>query len=333
MCKNAKSVGIMSHINPDGDGFCASLALSHILHKHSIESRIVVDEPVFTKFDYLMSAIMDSSGKLPRENTIVGFRPEMRFDLLIILDCNSYSRLGDRATLLEYAQQVILLDHHESEGSTISAGVSYIDTTHVSTGVILFQIFGDEIALFEPADRKYIADCLYTTILNDTNNFSNANTNPESYEVSATLCAWGMKPKDMYDAFFQSFTPDEMRYLGNVLSTIETLRDGRILFMHSSLDMLHRNNLETDNLQNTTRWVQGVKGLDAIIYAREEQPGSFRISLRSLKLNVNNIAASFGGGGHKNASGCGIMGTFSEVRQMILEAVSKSLDEFDASLS
>lgn len=312
-------IGIMSHVNPDGDGLCASLALQRLLLRLSYASSIVVDEGNLDRFAFLM-----------QDSTIELYRPELNYDMVIVLDCNSGGRLGMRQALLESATTIILLDHHERENGVIPAQFSYIDPAYVSVGAILFELFKEDIRQLDEKDRKHIAACLYTTILNDTNNFTNANVNPEVFRVAGEITALGIAPHLIYKEYFLNHSAYEMRYVGEVLSTIELHLDERILFMHSSLEMLERNALGSEEVLSITRWVQGVKGLDVIVYFREEAPELFKLSLRSLKLDVNLIALKFGGGGHKNAAGCHINGSLDSIKAQIKELLVNSLEKHAA---
>ncbi len=307
-------IGIMSHVNPDGDGFCASLALQRFFKNMALESKIILDESSFEQFFYQMD-----------DSVVVEYSPNLSFDLLIIMDCNSTNRLGKRADLVSKARRVILIDHHEQEGDLIENDFCYIDTSHVSTGVILFGALENDIEQMEKSDRKYIAECIYTTILNDTNNFRNLNTNSEAFEVSAVLARWGVVPQQMYSKFFDNYSPSEMRFIGETLATVETFYQGRILYMQSTLEMAGRNGLLDTESSNMTRWVQGLRGVDAIIYAREDKAGIYRLSLRSLVLNVNAIAVAYGGGGHKNASGCTISGDITQIKAQLIETFIQEL--------
>jgi phosphoesterase RecJ-like protein len=57
----------------------------------------------------------------------------------------------------------------------------------------------------------------------------------------------------------------------------------------------------------------------------EVKSGQYKISLRSKKVNVNAIAAQFGGGGHVLASGCLICGEYEEVVEKLTYAVYQNL--------
>jgi len=93
--------------------------------------------------------------------------------------------------------------------------------------------------------------------------------------------------------------------------------------------MAQRNGINPGDVLNVTRWVQGVKGIDAIIFIREEDPGLFKLSFRSMKVDVNRFAARYGGGGHRNASGCHLDGALEQIKATVLEDMGLALREAD----
>ena len=59
-----------------------------------------------------------------------------------------------------------------------------------------------------------------------------------------------------------------------------------------------------------------VKDIQAVAFFKEIAPDSYRISMRSKgDVDVNRVANTFGGGGHKNAAGCSLNGAYPDVRK------------------
>ena len=323
LVQNAKSIALTTHLNPDGDGFCASLALQRILTQMGKPNLIITDADDLSRYVFLLeNQIIPASEILPFSKC-----NSTEFDLVFVLDCNSYDRLGERRSLVDKAKWTILLDHHVVEHNPIKADLSFIDTKYASVGAIIYSWLKPQIIALNEGDRLFVANCLYTTILNDTNNFTNANTNEAVFLLASELSELGVTPHVLYKEFFQNNTAEEMCYVGETLATIELHNERRILTMHSTLEMRLRNKLDPDSVMNITRWVQGVHGLSGIIYLREEEPGLFKISLRSVKLNVNAIAVQYGGGGHRQASGCTIAGNLADIKASLIRDVSKAIED------
>lgn len=318
LLKAEMPIGIVSHVNPDGDGFCASLFMAGWLKLHGRDAVIITDGDDLERFSHLLG-----------DAKVISYKDDLSFSSLVVLDCNSMGRLGKRAELVNKAERVWLIDHHVVEHGLIPAHHSFIDQTHVCVGAILFSALEQELTALPETERTYLASCLYTTILNDTNNFTNGNTDAAVLELAGRVSAMGIKPHLLYRAYFQNQSWQEMRYTGEVLSTIEVHYGGRVLLLWSSLEMAARNGINPGDVLNVTRWVQGVKGIQAIVFIREEQPGHYKLSFRSMKVDVNRLAAAYGGGGHVNASGCHMSGELGSIKERVLADLGLALESAD----
>jgi len=308
--KEAKSIGLTTHINPDGDGLCTCLALKRILKHLGYEAEIIVDELNLDRYNYLNA-----------NEELIAYQDDLVYELLVVIDLHDYSRLSDRVHLAEKAKTVAVLDHHEIEDDLMDCTFSWVKTSAVCTGWMLNEMFKTVIRTMSAEDMLYVGNCLYTTLLNDTNNFTNANTDKHSFELSAALCNYGTKPYLIHRLFMVSRTPVELKLVGEILSTIELYDDGKILFMHSTREMLTRNNLDDEATSNITRWVQDLKGVETIAYFREENTDDYRLSLRSKTINVHSIAIQYEGGGHLQASGCHCLGTLPDIKRLMLDKI------------
>ncbi|MEL6898376.1 MAG: DHHA1 domain-containing protein, partial [Planctomycetota bacterium] len=71
-----------------------------------------------------------------------------------------------------------------------------------------------------------------------------------------------------------------------------------------------------------------IAGTQAAVIMIEQPSGGFKLSFRSrCAMNCNDVAANFGGGGHKAAAGAFLNGTLQEVQDQVLPIVRKSLQE------
>jgi len=69
-----------------------------------------------------------------------------------------------------------------------------------------------------------------------------------------------------------------------------------------------------------------VKDILAVAFFKEITPNCYRISMRSKgSVDVNRVAAVFGGGGHHNASGCSLEGPYPEVRRKLVAELARAL--------
>ena len=69
-----------------------------------------------------------------------------------------------------------------------------------------------------------------------------------------------------------------------------------------------------------------IKGVEVTMLFKEEEPGAFRVSLRSREaVDVSAVAHVFGGGGHSRAAGFRQQGALEEIRSRLLAVVEELL--------
>ncbi len=316
LLSKAKSIALTTHLNSDGDGMVALFALQEILWQKGLDSTIISDGEDLARYDFLM-----------HKAKVLPFEESMQYDATIVVDCNSYDRLGQRRALVDRADNVAIIDHHILEHNPIEGDLLHIDYRQVSVGAMVWQLFEDEIKSYEPDLRNFIARCTYVSILNDTNNFVNANSKKDVFELAAKLCDEGIEPHVLNREFFHNYSANEILYNGRTLSTLTMELDGRVLFLYSDYALAQSLNYDPENKMSVVRHVQGVAEAEGVIYCQEKSPDVWKVSLRSLILNVQEIAARFGGGGHRRASGLTIEGSLAKVKETLLREFEKALEE------
>ena len=307
------SICILTHKNPDGDGLSAALAMQEIISEKGKSADVILEYPCPEAYDFLQG----------EERTKV-FSDHMIYDLLIVLDCHEEERLGRCTPLIPTAKKIVVIDHHVLQ-ELIPEASTFINTETVSAGAIIFNIYEKELESFPPDKANYIATAIFTTILNDTDNFLNRNTDAETFSISSKLMRYGIIPGYITEHFLLSNTADHMRFVGEVLATLETYDYDKVLFMHATQEMMHRNGLDNTATSKLTRWVKGTRSVQALACLVEVRKNRYRLSLRSNYIDVNKVAVKFGGGGHKKASGCELKGSLREVKKTILEEFREQL--------
>jgi bifunctional oligoribonuclease and PAP phosphatase NrnA len=70
-----------------------------------------------------------------------------------------------------------------------------------------------------------------------------------------------------------------------------------------------------------------VKEIEAVVFFKQEKCDEYRVSLRSKGDDDSNvIAKEYGGGGHKNASGCTITGPIEQLQKTLVEKIEGAID-------
>ena len=107
-----------------------------------------------------------------------------------------------------------------------------------------------------------------------------------------------------------------------MLQRAESHRSDRLILtwqMIADKEQLHAHQRGEDDLY---RLLQTVKGNMVVVLIKEEGKGVFSVGLRSTSaVDVGAVAASFGGGGHRQASGFDIRGSLDSVKKAVMEAL------------
>jgi phosphoesterase RecJ-like protein len=125
---------------------------------------------------------------------------------------------------------------------------------------------------------------------------------------------------------YDSSTMARLRLMGAVLHNLEFEGGGRAALATLTLELLQRTGATQEDSEGLINIPLTVKEIQAVAFLKEIAPDSFRVSLRSKgSVDVNRVANIFGGGGHKNAAGCTLNGSYADVRKKIVSELTRAL--------
>ncbi|MGA8939096.1 MAG: DHH family phosphoesterase, partial [Acidobacteriaceae bacterium] len=241
-------------------------------------------------------------------------------DAAILLECDSLDRCSlDRS---EYDAATpgltINIDHHRSGREF--ADFNWIDPEAAAVGCMIYDL---AVAAGVPISHA-MADCLYAAILTDTGSFNYPSTTASTFAMAEHLVRSGANPNRIAAAVYFSNPASKVHLLGIALSNIQI--DGAVSWSHVTLEEMERVGATVEDCEGVANHLIGIAGVEAAAFLRElPEQGQFRLSLRSrYRLDVSVIAERFGGGGHRNASGCSMEGTLAEVTQSIVGQLRKA---------
>ncbi len=306
-------IGVISHHRPDGDAIGSTLALGLALRAQGKQVRFLNQDAVPERFAFLPGA--EQVETLPAE-----FPPELT--LLIAVDTGDVKRLGDAGEVFfASAPATANIDHHGTNSGY--AGLNVVEGGAAACGCVLMKMFA---ALGWPLSLP-MAEALYAAISTDTGSFQYSSTTPEVMRQVAQLLELGVDVGEVNRRLYQELAPESITVQREVLNNICFEAGGAI--SHYSMTAARKEALALDleatkDLVDIIRVIRGVKV--AAIF-EEIDGGRIRISLRSkdARVNVAEIAARFGGGGHAMASGIRMRGALAEVRQAVLAAIEEVL--------
>ena len=302
LLKAAKKLVIVSHVSPDGDTLGSSLALMHALCMLGKEVIMNVDDDISTVYSFL-PGIAEYRRFAPEESVDA--------DLLVIVDASSADRAGNALDVVK-SPAVLNIDHHKT--NTRFADYLYLDSDAAATAEIIYSL------LLEMGIKltRDIATCIYEGIYTDTGSFKYSNTTSRTLKTAAALLNYGVNPSLISDNM-ELKSRSQVEMLRKVLETLTFLKDGKIAYIEIPLE-LYDHNVETDTFISYPRYVEGV---EIALLFKQVEANLTRVSFRSKEIYVAKVALSFGGGGHKKASGCSIYAPLKEAEKVILEAVGE----------
>lgn len=311
LVRASRRILLVGHARPDGDCLGAQAALHRGLRGLGKEVAICNPDPPARVFDYLARHV--SYGVFGSD----GLPPH---DLVILLDFNELSRTGAMAEPLAAApSRKMVVDHHPHEGE-VWWDAAFVDVSASATGVLAWRLLR---RLGAPVD-PLVATAVFTSMVTDTGWFRYSNTDAETLHLAGDLVEAGVDVPAVYGALYQRKAADEPRALGSILDSVEYFSGGRLAVAHQPLRPAGPVLEDGDPLLDELRAVEAV---EVVLYLREVEPGVCKLSARSkTDFDVNALARSFGGGGHRKAAGATIHGPLAEVRARLVAAAEATLN-------
>jgi phosphoesterase RecJ-like protein len=288
----SQRIVITSHLRPDGDSICTSLALAELGKLLGKAVSIINNDPTPLPFNHMPEVKRIKIGQIPPH----------QFDLVILLECANVSRSGQE-NLNDYFK--INIDHHFSNDTY--ADINWVDPGASAVGEMAF-ILGEKMGL---RLTPKIADHLYCAIVSDTGSFQFSNTTAKSFEVCQKLVQAGANPIKTTEFLFNTNPPEKVKLLGQVLSTLMMNKKGNIAtitMFQKLLEALHLREIDTEDITTQAR---SIRGVEMVLFFKEMAKDTYRVSLRSKgNANAAAVAEYFGGGGHVHAAGFTAVGPY-----------------------
>ena len=308
--RESDTICIVGHVRPDGDCVGSQVGLGIALRNEGKKVVCWNEDNVPLKYRFL-----DKEGFLQKP------RSGMKFDLVIATDCASFARLGLAGECVTERKLLINIDHHESNPRY--GDLNWVSPKEASTGELIYRLL---CAARWPV-TKPIADCLFTAVSTDTGSFQYSNTRPRTLQIAGNLVARGADLAKICDEVYQSYPVSRAKLLKHVYSKFRLTYDDRIAYFWLKKADFARTGSDSDDTEGLIDHIRAIEPVVVACVFEEIEPELTRISLRSknAKVNVNEIAALFGGGGHPAAAGARIPGKPLSVQRKVIAAVKKAI--------
>ncbi|MGL4981316.1 MAG: DHH family phosphoesterase [Treponemataceae bacterium] len=304
---------IAGHKEPDGDCISSCLVANDLLHRLNKKTYMVSAGPFLRpetrQYELHFSSTLPNLSEREKAETAV-----------LIVDCSGYDRTGSlEESLKDFPFFVI--DHHKTADATMKNSI--IDWKSPATVYLLQQIYESLLGSL-PSDLAQVA---FFGLSTDTGFFRFlTEKDADVFAAASRLVSQGVNPKKIYAHMTGGKTFNSRKLLGNLLARTETFFDGKLALTYETFEeseTLGKTGRDSDALYSLLLCVENV---EVVVVIRQESKENCTIGFRSQdKIDVSIIASTFGGGGHKNASGASTQGTINSVKSDLLEAFEKVL--------
>jgi len=299
---------IVSHTRPDGDAIGSSLAMAYALRELGKEARVVSKDqppPPMQVFPGVTEIEVTSDVTDPG-------------DAVIVMECGDLKRTGVAGLERGF---VINIDHHP--GNTMYGAVNWFDLSAAACGEMVFEVI-EELGV--PLTLE-IATHIYIAILTDTGSFHYSNITPRTFDICKRCMEAGVSPPAVARSIFDSNNLGRLKLFGAVLSKMELDATGRIATVWVDQRLATDCGGTYEDTEGLINLPLTVKEILAVVFFKENGPRDWRVSMRSKgDVDVNAVAKQFGGGGHKNASGCSVDGQLADLKALFRERLTEAID-------
>jgi len=311
---------VMGHKLSDVDSFGAAVGISCIARALEKKSHIVIDDittsvrPLIDLFknkeEYSEDYVINSSQalELAGNNTV-----------LVVVDVNRPS-ITECPELIRRCKTVVVLDHHRQTTEIIeNATLSYVEPYASSACEMVaevLQYIGNNVKV-----KSNEADCLYSGIIIDTNNFT-AKTGVRTFEAAAFLRRCGADVTRVRKMFRDDVA--EYKAKAEAVSNAEIYKNAYAI-SECPADGLDSPTIVGAQASNELLNISGIKASFVVT----DFQNKIYVSARSIdEVNVQIIMERLGGGGHMNMAGAQLEGcTTKEAMEIIRETINTMLQE------
>jgi c-di-AMP phosphodiesterase-like protein len=292
---NKDRVLVMGHRLSDADAFGAAVGVSCIARAIGRKPHIVIND-ITSSVKPLVELFKDRN--IYDEDFIINSSEALELadnsTVLVVVDVNKPS-ITECPELIKACKTVVVLDHHRQSSEVIdNATLSYVEPYASSACEMVAEIL--QYIAGNVKVRSNEADCMYSGIMIDTNNFT-AKTGVRTFEAAAFLRRYGADVTRVRKMFRDGAAEYKAK--------AEAVRNAEIYKNAYALSICPTEGLEspTEIGAQAANELLGINGIKAS-FVMTPYNGKTYISARSIdEVNVQIIMERLGGGGHMNIAG------------------------------
>lgn len=306
--KKYQTIVIARHIGADPDALGSQFALKEMISNKFPKKNVYAIGSPSNRFKFM--GILDKLEEIDFSST-----------LLIILDTPDIKRIDIPNNLEDYVNK-IKIDHHPFVDEY--ANIELIDDNASSTSQLILEFaLKNHLKLTENIGKN-----LYLGIVSDTGRFMHDYTSQKTFElVNILLKKTNINFTSLYEPLYMRPLP-EIRFQGYIYENMQ-ITDNGTAYIKITEDLLKKYEVDTASAGNIISELKCVNEILVWIFLTEDKKSNLiRANIRSRGPIINKIAAIYGGGGHKFASGARLT-SWNQADDLIedLDKISKEYKE------
>jgi phosphoesterase RecJ-like protein len=313
--QNAESIVLLTHVHPDGDAVGSLLGCAEMLKTLGKTVFCYLEEPVPYLYRFLPGCEQVSNSL----SDLSSFVAKSAKVIAVSLDCGDCDRLGKHNERLTRIEPFLVIDHHRSHKDF---GMHrWVDPDRSSTGEMVY-----ELARHLQAEINYrCAYNLYVAISTDTGSFRYESTTSRTLRIAAELVDKGVLPDEISGYIHDNYSVERIRLMEMVLGTLNLYVSDQLAVIQVTQKMFQDSGALPEDIEGFIDFPRSINSVKIAAFIKEGKDGSISVSLRGKgEYDVAEIAKSFGGGGHRNASGFRFTAkTADQVQQIVIGELSQ----------
>ncbi len=287
--KQGRAILVIGHAQPDGDAISSVAGLVTVLRRYGLSASGCIADDIPWYYKSLPGADLIASPRELRAHS---------FDTTVVVDSSDIDRIGEADVLFEGDVPDVTLDHHRTNRGF--GRLNYCDPDSAATAMIVLDI----ARALVPVDRE-LAQILLLGIATDTGFFKYPSVGAHVLEAAAQLVQHGASIQRIASAVLENRSLNTLRLLARMFDTITLREEGKVAFGWVSKEALQETGCTDQDTEGFVGEIRALHGVEVAILFVESSEGEVHVSLRSKSfVDVSEVAAALGGGGHARAAGC-----------------------------
>jgi len=308
--REAQSVLIVTHLDPDGDAIGSLLGLGIALQARGKTVTMAVDGgvPGYLKF-------------LPGSDEIYAKLTTRKFDLMISVDASDEERTGKVGAYgRNNSQTIINLDHHATNTAFGDIYLVMVDAVSATEVITRWLSYMDQ-----PLTRE-VALSLLTGLVTDTLGFRTSNVNASTLGIAQQLTEAGVSLTEIMPRTLESKSFKSIQLWGQVLRSIEL--EGGVVSVDITEEDLAAVGMKDNSDAGLVSLLNQINEAMVAVIFNEMPNEQVKLSLRSKRgYDVGSVALALGGGGHEQAAGATINGPLPQAHERVLPLLKQAVEE------